>query len=142
VGVEIRYTLRLNHSMSACRKMLDLTSALVNEKILFFDHENFHENECVRLWWPIPGVGRPVPALQNSKHFAQSVKDRQDMSTFDHVWKFIPSGGCMNTEYMDVRRREIMLEFNRYVLCPVFVGKATKDQRYKLQDTVQFNVTQ
>jgi hypothetical protein len=32
----------------------------------------------------------------------------------------------MNTEYMDVRRGEIMLEFNRCFLCPMLVGKATK----------------
>lgn len=58
-------------------------------------------------------------------------KDAQDMPTFDHVWKFIQSGGCMNTEYMDVRRGEIMSEFNRYVLCAVLVAKATTDQRHK-----------
>ena len=58
-------------------------------------------------------------------------KDTQDMPTFDHVCKLIQSDGCMNAEYMEVRRGEIMLEFNRYVLCPVSVGKATKDQRYK-----------
>ena len=49
-------------------------------------------------------------------------KDTQDMPTFDHVWKLIQSDGYMNTEYMDVRRGEIMLEFNIYVLCLV-VGR-------------------
>ena len=32
---------------------------------------------------------------------------------------------------MNVRRKEIMLEFNRYVLCPMLVGKAAKERRYK-----------
>jgi len=40
----IRYTLHLGHSMSVCRKMLDLTSAPVSEKILVLDHESFHED--------------------------------------------------------------------------------------------------
>lgn len=69
---------------------------------------------------PIPDVGkhlrRPVPAVQISTTLH---KDTQDMPTFDHVWKLIQSDGCMNTEYMGVRRGKIMLEFNRYVLCPV-----------------------
>jgi hypothetical protein len=54
-----------------------------------------------------------VPALQNSNALR---KDTQDMPTFDHVWKFIQWGGSVNTGYMDVRRGEIVLEFNGCVV--------------------------
>ena len=45
---------------------------------------------------------------------------------------------------MGMRRKEIVLEFNRYVLWPVLVGKALKITDAKLRDTtstVQFNLT-